>query len=433
MTTRKTLLFALPLALLTLQAYAAPQEVTVDKAVEIALANNTSVINAEKTRAIYDQKVREYWGSVYPNISLSASYYRNLELPSYFFGGTKVTAGADNQYALSVNLQQILWAGGKVRTGINIAEIYAKSAREQLRQTQQQIAYNVRVMCYDIVLASATVGIQEESLRLAQQHLTQMEDQYKQGLASDVTVLRQKVEVATTEPTLIQARNVYRLGLLNLTNLLGRDPDNEVMLTDSGSDDITAAPDLAKLYTQALSQRPDIKVAELSRAMAKEQVTLERAGFYPTLYLVGSRSFSGQSNQTFPNASQQAWSSAVGVTLSLPIYSGGATVARISQAELQLQQATETLSEARRNAKIEVKKAWLDLGEAQERIRSQQQAIEQARKVVESTDIRFKNGLASQLELNDATLSLSKTQELYVKARRDAYTALADIAWATGN
>ena len=82
--------------------------------------------------------------------------------------------------------------------------------------------------------------------------------------------------------------------------------------------------------------------------------------------------------------------------------------------------------------KIEVKKAWLSITEASERLASQTAAVEQARKALTATEVRFKNGLASQLELNDASLALNKSQTLYTQAQHDTCSADAQLKWTLG-
>lgn len=423
---------ALALLLLPAAAAAEPAVLSVEQAVELALRNNTDVANAERGRLLYKEKIREYWGTLFPQLSAAASYTRNIEKPSMFFGGNKISIGSDNAYAASLDLNQILWAGGKVRTGIEMAGIYSDSSSEGLRAARNGVRKAVTQMYYSVLLSKAMADIQEETLELSRQHLSVIETRYRQGLASDLALLRQEVEVSNNEPAVTQNLNYYEAGLLTLKDLLGMDPDEGIELTG----EMTCAPgepgELEDLYRAAMAARPEYRMAKLDKRLAEENVTLEKAGHYPYLNAFASRSFQGQTDSGFPGGDERSWALTAGVKLSLPLFAGGSVSSRVKQADLSRQVAKENLGAAERQLKITVKKAWLELREASQRLGSQAAAVETARKALKATEVRFKNGLAGQLDLNDATLALNRAQTLYTQAQHDVCSASAELDWATG-
>jgi outer membrane protein TolC/DNA-binding transcriptional regulator YbjK len=420
------------LLLSPLLAKAQAAGLSVDSAVDLAMKNNTSVANAERSRLIYKEKILEYWGGVYPQLSASAQYTRNIEKSSIFFGGKKITMGLDNSYAASLELNQVLWAGGKVHTGITMAGIYSDSSSEQLRAAKNTVKKAVTQLYYSVLLSKAMADIQKETLELARQHLATIEAQYKQGLASDLAVLRQKVEVSNNEPAVTQNQNYYELGLLSLKNLLGMEPDAPLALSGSMGCAAQSAPALETLYTKAMASRPEYRLADLQKRLAFENITIERAGHYPYLGAYATKQFQGQTNGGFPGADERTWSLSAGLRLSLPLFSGGAVVSKVKQAELELAIAGENLKNTGRELKIAVKKAWLEQNEAAQRLASQETAVQTARTALAATELRFRNGLAGQLDLNDATLALNRAQTLYTQAQHDVCEAAAELAWAVG-
>jgi len=420
------------LLLSPLLASAAPQQLTLEDAVSAALKNNASVVTAEETRRIYKEKVSEYWGTVFPQVGLSAQYTRNIESPSFFIGGTKIKSGLNNVYSASLDASQVLWAGGKVATGIKMANIYANASEEQLKTAQLAVARSVKQVYYSVLLAKAMTAVQKESLDLARQHLATIEAQYQQGIASDLALLRQQVEVSNTQPALTQAQNLYEIGLVELKNLIGLDPEAEIDLTDGFNCGQRAPGDINELYKAGLAARPDYRNMKYQRDLYREMISIERAGHFPYLSAFASRAFQGQADSGFPSSADQSWSTTAGLRLSLPLFAGGSTSSRTSQAKLQANIADNNLREMERRVKIDLKKSWLSLREAAERLGSQGTAVEQARKAVAATEVRFKNGLAGQLELNDATLALARAQTLYNQAQHDACSADAQLKWALG-
>jgi outer membrane protein TolC len=114
----KAALLVLCLSALAGAARAEPLRLSLNDAVDTALRNNATVAVAQETRRIYKEKIDEYWGTVYPQLSAGALYTRNIESPVIFFGGNKIKIGLSNAYSASLDLNQVLWAGGKVYTAI---------------------------------------------------------------------------------------------------------------------------------------------------------------------------------------------------------------------------------------------------------------------------------------------------------------------------
>jgi outer membrane protein len=421
---------ALVIVLLSpLLASAGALDLTVEDAVRTALKNNATVVTAEETRRIYKERVREYWGSVFPQIGASLTYSRYLDKPNAAILGAKDA----NIYTGSLDVNQVLWAGGKVATGIRMATIYSNASDEQLKTAQKVVARSVKQVYYSVLLANAMAATQKESLDLARQHLATIEAQYKQGIASDLAVLRQKVEVSNTEPALTQAQNLYEIGLVELKNLLGLDPEAGINLTDGFTCGTSAPGEIADLYKTALDARPEYRNMKYQRDLYREMITIERAGHFPYLSAYASRQYYGSTESGFPQSPDRTWSTTAGLRLSLPLFAGGSVSSRTRQAKLQAGIADTNLRELERKVKIEVKKAWLSMKESTERLNSQSTAVEQARKALAATEVRFKNGLAGQLDLNDATLALNRARTLYNQAQYDACSDDAQLNWAVGN
>ncbi len=415
-------------ALLAAGAAAGQQELTVDGAVAAALSNNATVLNAESARGIYKEMVKEYWGTVYPQLSASASWTDYLSKPAPSLLGAKT----DNVYTGSLDLNQVVWAGGKVATAIQMARIYSDASDEQYRTARNGITKAVKQLYYSVLLARAMTDIQRETLDLARQHLGTIEEQYKQGVASDLAVLRQQVEVSNSEPALTKARNLYEVGLTELKNLLGLDPEAELALS-GGLDCAPAIPaEAGPLYARALAARPEHRNMKQQLELAEKMVKVERAAHLPYLGAYASRQYYAAADGFSPASAERTWSTVAGLRLSVPLFSGGSVSAKVRQAELQADIAGNNLAELERRIKIEVKKAWLAGREASERLASQLTAVSQARKALAATEVRFRNGLSSQLDLNDATLALNRSQTLYTQARHDVCSAEAELKWAVG-
>jgi len=406
-------------------------ELSIENAINIAFDKNISVLNAYTSEKVYREKINEYYGGVYPQISLSAGYTRNIDKPLAFFGTGKVEMGRDNSYSMSIDLYQILWAGGKVDTGIQMAKIYNDISKENTRLTKNLIKKSVSSLFYSILYTKEIVNINRDNFYISKQHLETTQEKFKQGLASDLNVLRQKVEVSNNEPALIKSENLYKTGLLNLKNLLGFNFDDEINIKGDFNCSYNNY-DFNELYKKALLNRPDYRLSLLNKKMSEKQIKLEKAGHWPTLSAFATKQFSGVSDSGFPKENLRGWSFLAGVKFSMPIFSGFSVISKIKQAEYNFEIANRNIDDTSRKIKIEIEQALFDIQESLKRIESQKTSVENAKKMLEATEVRFKEGLSSQLELNDATLAYNAARLNYTQALYDFCVANVNLEYVTG-
>jgi outer membrane protein TolC len=332
---------------------------------------------------------------------------------------------------MSIDLYQVLWAGGKVDTGIQMAKIYSDISKENTRLTKNLIKKSVSSLFYSILYTKEIVNINRDNLELSKQHLETTQEKFRQGLASDLNVLRQKVEVSNNEPALIKSENLYKTGVLNLKNLLGFNFDDEINVKGDFNCDLKNY-DFMELYKKALLNRPDYRLSIFSKKMSEKQLNLEKAGHWPTLSAFATKQFSGESDSGFPKENSRGWSFLAGLKFSMPIFSGFSVMSKVKQAEYDLEIANRNIDDTSRKIKIELEQALFDIQEASKRIESQKTSVENAKKMLEATEVRFKEGLSSQLELNDATLAYNAARLNYTQALYDFCVANVNLEYVTG-
>lgn len=409
--------------------------ITIDQAIEIALENNSSIQIAQKSAQIYDQQVKQYWSYVYPQVNLSGSYTRTLHPQEAITSMGKFRMSLDNATSATAEASLLLWKGGAVSAGIRMGKYHSQSGYLQLAETQNLIKDNVNTLCFGIILSHALIQVQKENLDIAKDHLNEIQQKYKQGLASDLDVLNQKVKVSNTEPSLIQAKNAYEIGLLTLRRILNKDPQDALSLKWDLKEILAyEIPDLDELYTLAQNNRPELIISQLATKMAKEQVNIAKADHYGSLTAFANATYSGSSNEVIiPMSSyNSSYGTSVGLRLSIPLFEGFRVSSQVRQKELAYEQARIQEQDALRDIKIEVKRAWLNLNEAKERISSTRGTIGQARKNLHSTNLRYRNGLASRLDLDDAALLLHDAELQFVQAVHDGYVAFSNLSYAIG-
>lgn len=411
---------------------AEPMTLTLESAVEFAMKENIDVALAELDLRAFQSRYREVMGAAIPDLSATGSYTRNFKKPLAFFGGRKTEVGERNSMQAGFELEQTIYSGGKLGAGLKAAKLGRAVGEDALRSSREEVTLTVKRFFYSVLLASATASISEDNLRSAEAHLATIRERFKQGVDSDLTVLRQEVEVANAKPALIQARNLFELGLTFLKDVLGMDVDRPVLIAGRLTAPDSGPPPYEAVARAALERNPDYQAARKRAEAASQLVRVAAGDQRPQLSIFGNYLWTAQSPDLSPGPEQSGTSIAGGLRLRFPFFTGGETLERVRQARIDHERSVEAQRKAERAVRVEVKRQWLAAKEAEERARSQETAIGQARRALEATETRYKSGDASQLELNDATLALSRARTLYAQASHDFLAAMAGLERAAG-
>lgn len=410
---------------------AVPLALTMDDAIRIALEQNIDAERARYNLAIFESEYRQAIGAALPAVTLSGSYIHNFQPPLAFFNGQKLIAGEPNAMMGEAAFSQALYSGGKISAALRGGTAQRAQGRADLAQTRDDVILTVKQSFYAVLLASATAQIQQDNLASAEEHMRTISERYKMGLDSDLNVLRQEVEVANAKPALISARNQVELGLTMLKDTLALDVDRPVRLVgELGAP--TGMPSYDKAAEIALSRRPEVISAHQKVIVAQQTIVMDRANGLPQLALVGNIQWNGQGQSLNLGPNDRGTSSSGGISMNFPIFSGGQVREQVAQARLAYERAMEEEAQTRRDVLVDVKRQWLSAEEALERAQSEETAIGQGRRALDSTEVRYKAGRAGQLDLIDTTLALDRTRTNYAQALSDYWTSLAALERATG-
>ena len=410
------------------------EKITIADAIRMALSDSYQIIDAQKTKEIYEEQLAEANSYFYPSLSLDGSYSRALKKGKIIMGSNSIEIGQNNTYTAGLSGSYILWSGGQIRNTARAAKVGAETGFYNLRHVQDLVTQQVVKFCYDIIYAAALIRVQEEYLDIAKQHLAEAQAKYKQGLASNLDVLTQKVKVENIEPLVLQAKKNFELGNLYLRQILNRDPEDNIYLTWSEKDlHLPPTPSLDELYRIAMERRPELMLSKLAVDAAHYNINIAKAGHMPILALNADYTYNGITDHGFPQHKQDYyWSSSAGVSLSIPLFEGGKVSSQVAQKELAYEQAVAAYQNKMKNVRIEVKEAWLNLEEARSRIEATKGVVDEARENLSAQMKRYRAGLTSQLEVNDAISNVNDSDLQFVQAVYDGAIALSDLKFAVG-
>lgn len=420
---------------------AQPLVLTLEQAISLALERNRDVLIAEQDRYKADAQIGEAKSGAFPQVSFSGQYARNVKTPVLFLppgspfntSGSVMTIklGSDNAYTAGLQLSQTLFSP-KLGTAIDIAEDYQAFTEKSYEGTTQDVVLGVKKAFYAVLLAQRLVDVSQEGLEVAKANYENVKSLYRHGAAAEYDFLRAEVQVASTEPMLIQAENNLELAKNALKNMLAVDLNQEIQV--KGDFIFTETPPdlMQQANIAALEKNPTIQQLSLQESILQKNVDIERADYFPTLSLFGSYQWQTQDNSFRIRDYTWAQSLIVGVQVSYSLFNGFRTSSRAEQASIDRQKVQYTRLKAEEGLKIQILQAQLKMEEARKRIAAQEKSISQAEKALTIAQTRYKSGVGTQLELLDTQAALTRTQTNYAQGVYDYLIAKADWERAVG-
>ena len=320
-----------------------------------------------------------------------------------------------------------------ITSGISIAGDAADAARYALDETRSDIALQVKTGYYDAELADRSVAIMEQSVALAREHLRQVKLRFDAGRAAELDTLRAAVDLANLVPALQAARSGRDLALLNLKRLVRIPAETELRLTTelsgtaSGGKPIVALalPVMAEAAPE-LNHRGAMQAASKAVDIRRAQVRIARAAFLPTIALSGTLNRQAfPSSMRFPKSNQWQDDWNVGFAISWPLFTGLKRTSDLDAANAGVKQAQVQLEQLRDGVHIQYQQALGDFERSKAQIDAAVRTSAQAQKVYDLTELRYAEGLATQLDVSSARLALQQARINEVQAYHDAYAALA--------
>ncbi|MCK5411712.1 MAG: TolC family protein [Gemmatimonadetes bacterium] len=411
-----------------------PVRLSLAEAVGRAVDLNEDVLIARAEEARTAGLVREVRAGSLPDIRAEINYNRNIQNAVLFLetgdGVQQVQLGRENDYGFALTLEQPILdlALGPARSA---ARLSGEATAVQVESARVGVALQARLAYYQVLLDKELVVVQEKAIEQAGARLREVEAFYRVGTASDFDLLTAQVEVDNIKPLLIQARNLLELDRNRLKRTIGMPLNETIELLDQLARP-TEIPPLEEAIEIALRNRPDVDSQELVIALQSENLAAQKASAYPTLDLIASFSRRGASSTLFPGGKDFAQSASAGLSFSIPVFDGRARSGRVQQARAAVDREKFRLQQLVENARLQVQQAHQALVASREQIEASESNIARAERALEIAQTRFRNGLSTQVELNDAELAVTRARTNFAQALYNHNAARAQLTAAMG-
>ncbi len=411
---------------------------TLQDVLDIAQTNNPDLLMAvariKRARAMLEKSAAPF----YPQVNVYTEYLQGDAPSAYLFktiDQRKLPSNTNfndpgwfENYESGISAGINLFNGGMddlnremAKTGVTISQLDRDGIENRIMATAIG-AY------YDVFAASNFTTVAEEAVETTRSQLRIMNVRFQSGGALKTDLLSLQVRMAEIEEILVQSRNRKRLAKAALAEILGVEPEVPFGLAEAKPRAIGIPDDPFSAMDYALLHRPELASVREKLRRSKMAVDAARAGYLPQLDFT-TRYYADDPKMKYGSA-RDNWTA--GLFLNWKIFDGFATKSDRAEALSQLQ---ETMAADRKTllaVKFDVKKAYLNLDEAQERLKVATANVQTAKETHELVKRQYEGGSANITRYLEAELAYNRARMRETTAYFDREKARAHIARAIG-
>ncbi len=295
---------------------------------------------------------------------------------------------------------------------------------EAYRQmTQSSLIATIANAYYTLLMLDEQLAVSRETATLWKENVRVMEAMKEAGMTTEAAVVQSRANSHQVEASLYDLQQQIRETENALSVLLGEAPamvDRNLLYEQSVPIELKAG-----IPVQLLSNRPDIRYAEMQLASAYYITNQARAAFYPQLNITGTAGWTNSAGSVVSNPAQFIWS-AVG-SLTQVIFNRGANIAQLRVSESQQEEALLTFQQSLLNAGQEVSDALYLFEAAGEKAEERKEQIDALEKAVSYTTQLFQSGMSTYIEILTAQQSLLSAQLNLISDEYDRLQATVNL------
>lgn len=412
-----------------------PMSLTLEEAVEIALADNPTIIVANQQIQLKEVGRKEAWQSLLPSADLSGSVQYTALAAEMKLGGQSFKMGKDDTYTWNGQVQVSLPVfAPTVYATMNLTKTDLENAVEQSRSSKLDLVNQVTKAFYQLLLAKDSYAVLQKSYEQSSRNYELINNMFNLGSASEYDKISAEVQMRSIQPTVISARNAVNLAKIQLKVLMGITSDVDIDVEGKMEDyEGELATDIFMAEQCSLENNTSIRQMKLSENMLQQTLKVQQTGFMPTLALVGSYAFQSLYNENL-KIGHYDWgqSSSIVLSLSVPIFRAS-NFTKMKTTKLQISQLAENRKYTERQLRMQVSAYVDNMNASAEQVSSNKEAVAQARKGYEISRKRYEIGGGTILELNNSEIALVSAELTYSQSIYDYLAAKADLDKVLGN
>ena len=404
---------------LSIQTYAQERtNETLNQLVRLAIENSPKIKEQQQTVLMGDYRAKIQEAALKPTIQSEIGVTRidPVAKAQFAFGGmaTSLQFQPNMNYNASIGGNYVIYDWGKQFVNIEKSKLETNLARTGVEGLKNVFAYQVASLYYGIIFSQKAIEVQKDQLKLVDDNGKIIASRLKQGDALDYDQISIQVRYKNAESRLSDLQSQLERQLIYLSSLIGKDAHS---LIPAGTDFNSGTADLSveSATTQAQTNNYDLKVLKDRDLIAERDVKISQMSTLPTLAAnaqVGIRNgYLPRINGETPDIMDDfKLNSIVGVKLTIPVYSGHRGAYQTEIAKLNREMLKYSVDVTNQALKRDLEAAQNDYATAKNKLELSQENVKQAQYALNLANVRYKNGVLTNVEIEAAQTALQDAQ-----------------------
>lgn len=397
-------------------------KLTLKEAEEIALKNHPQ-IQASLLNALAANEVPTEVGAVrYPLLSANLTGAGANDNARIAAGGLN-NPNILSRGATGMSVSQLLFDFGRTDELIEASRLRARAADQYVQATREQIIFQVDRAYFNTLKTQAVLRVAEQTVKARELVVEQIEALRQSGLKSGLDVSFASYNLAEAKLLLARAQNEVKAAYAELSTALGSQEEQTYELAEESLPTPLSQTDLVK---EALRKRPEISALQFELNAARRFLDAEKTLRKPSVSAVWSVGLIPFGDSRLPK-----YYNAIGFNISIPIFNGRLFNAREAEATFKARSAEEALKVVENQVARDVRIAQLNVNTAYQRLGLAAQLLLRARESLDLAQERYRLGLGSIVEFNQAQLNVTIAEIENANARYDYLIQRAVLNYQT--
>lgn len=415
------------------------------EAQQYALENNYDKANADSDLLIAKKKVWETTGIGFPHVNFEAKLQNFIDIPTSLVPTqafnpnaptdefSELQFGTNYNNSATISANQLLFDGSYI-VGLRASKVYKEFSEKNITKTEIQVKEDVAQSYYLVLAANENKRILVEIANTTKQLLEETTKIYEEGFVEEQNVDQLKLtlneinnSLSYAEQQILITKNVFKFNI-------GLDLNNEIILTDNIEELLkNANPEeiIAKQFD--VSNNIDYQMIKVNEKLMKLNYSKEKFSFAPSIAAFFNHSQQNMSNNfdAFSGGKyypQTLW----GISLNLPIISGGSRLAKAGQAKVEYLKAQNNSKKVEQSLILQAEKNRAEFTSSLNIYNNQKEGVELAKKIHNQSIIKYNEGIISSIELSQIQNQYLNTEANYIKALLNVFTAKSNFNKAIG-
>jgi len=398
---------------------------------EYALGHSYDAKKSQLELETAQQKLRETVASGLPQIAANINYNNNLKLatsliPNFFEGKFEekipVQFGTQHNATANIQVQQLIF-NGSYFVGLQTSKLFRTLAEQGVERTSLNVQEAVTTSYYLILVAEENERILRSTLANLEKTHAEVLEMNKEGFVADTDADLIQIALTQLKNGLQTVQKQKDMAAKLMKFQMGLDLDEPIALTDSLEDILRQTDVNQSLQAEfKIENNIDYQLLAGQEKLTEMALKNEKSRYWPSV----SAFFTYQQNafrdkfNFFSSGSRWFPMQVLGVNVSIPLFKSGSQSAKVAQAGLALDQARNAREQVSQALLLEAEQTKIRLSSAQENYINIKANLNLSNKVYEATLAKYKEGLASSLDL-------TQTHDKYLKSQSDYIQALSEL------